>query len=299
MAKRTKLTKSEIKNVIKSIVNEQSLLNEFSPLGTLASAIRKFKNLSSTEEAISILKSMPHIVKIIDDMCRESKNISGFETLEKQILHFFNPSDSPENTKITKENMVRFLNAYARIKGFKLWPDLKYQRFPSNKPPEKPSFKKTSTQWGDFKTWSDYGNNDEEEEEEDDVEGHEFTLDFTVFEHMMNEFIEDYNMRDGERGNWLGNITELTIKILCQLGLFGQVNNKEVVLMIKYRINSALIDVAKVRYPLPKQYSYNERIEIERLRRKYIEDNDFARHQLDIAIKNCWVRGRIHLGYKV
>jgi hypothetical protein len=51
----------------------------------------------------------------------KSKNLSQLDTLQKQLMHYYNPSGQAAGIEAAKKNTVKFLNAYSKSKGKSNW----------------------------------------------------------------------------------------------------------------------------------------------------------------------------------
>jgi hypothetical protein len=115
---------SEELNRIKSIYYSKGILTEDSIWGVLAKKALSWSSKNADEIAILFKTSEVALAKSIDDIVNagiKSKNIAPLDDIQKKLMYFFNPSDSPELTGQAVQKTKNMLNGYAKSKGKPSW----------------------------------------------------------------------------------------------------------------------------------------------------------------------------------
>lgn len=118
------LFEEEELNRIKSIYYSKGILTEDSIWGSLAKKALSWAAKNEDEIAILFKTSEVALAKSIDDIVNSAiraKNIAPIDDIQKKLMHFFNPSDSPEGVAQAVQKTKNFLNGYSKSKGKPSW----------------------------------------------------------------------------------------------------------------------------------------------------------------------------------
>jgi len=117
MKKTIRLTESQLLEVIKTVLNEQ-------PWGRLARLARSV--FSKTEDDIAKIfgaaeaELAEELDKIVIINGIKKKSITELDTVQKQVMHYFNPQDLANNMEAL-QSARNFLNGYAKSRKYPSW----------------------------------------------------------------------------------------------------------------------------------------------------------------------------------
>ena len=111
------LTESDLKRVIKQIINENNWR-------LLAQKALSFISKNEDDIAILFKTTEKALLQTMDDLvgaALKSKSISQMDDIQVKLMHFYNPSGLRENIPKAQQQMKNFLNGYSKSKGKANW----------------------------------------------------------------------------------------------------------------------------------------------------------------------------------
>ena len=104
------------------------LLFEDSIWGALAKKALSWVGKNEDDIALLFKTSEKALATSIDDVVKvaaKSKSVAQLDDIQMKLMHFYNPSDLPANIPKAQQQMINFLNGFAKSKGKQNWTQIK------------------------------------------------------------------------------------------------------------------------------------------------------------------------------
>jgi hypothetical protein len=128
MKKVIKLTESQLKQVIKNVINEQSLLNEQGVLSLLARDVARYaREIRTADEAVSLIKKTSHMLDNLDNIivgAVNAKNMYNVDQLVGKVWENFKTINKLSDEAAT-QSTKNYFNGYAKMKGYRDFEEVK------------------------------------------------------------------------------------------------------------------------------------------------------------------------------
>jgi len=118
MKKIIRLTESDLKLIIKRVINEDNVF------GNIARKALSWAGKNEDDIANLFRTSEKVLAQSIDDIvgnAMKSKSISNLDDIQMKLMHYYNPSAIAENIPKAQQQMKNFLNGYSKSKGKSNW----------------------------------------------------------------------------------------------------------------------------------------------------------------------------------
>jgi hypothetical protein len=122
MKKIIRLTESDLKLIIKRVINEDNVF------GNIARKALSWAGKNEDDIANLFRTSEKVLAQSIDDIvgnAMKSKSISNLDDIQMKLMHYYNPSAIAENIPKAQQQMKNFLNGYSKSKGKSNWTQIR------------------------------------------------------------------------------------------------------------------------------------------------------------------------------
>ena len=124
-----KLLNESEKEQIKLLYESKGiLLFEDSIWGALAKKALSWIGKNEDDIALLFKTTEKTLAKSIDDIIEvatKAKSVEQLDDIQMKLMHFYNPSGVPANTPKAQQQMINFLNGFAKSKGKTNWTQIK------------------------------------------------------------------------------------------------------------------------------------------------------------------------------